>query len=186
MHVCTSHMTAHARFTNFFGTNISDIGDICVCRCQSENGQFIIMIAIYISPGKSMKDIQQFLYENLMIYSKEGSALLEKKFGTKLYDKPMILSGDFNINFADDKNLPLIEFLNEEFGLTMSNDRLTSTTRYKSTIDAVFTRHLDGFESKLFVSYYSYHKPIISVLECIDKDNDNNAKILEITDEDNE
>ena len=33
----------------------------------------------------------------------------------------MILSGDSNINFAEDKNLPLITFLNETLGLTMSN-----------------------------------------------------------------
>jgi len=33
----------------------------------------------------------------------------------------MILSGDFNINFAEDKNLPLIEFLNENIlNLNMS------------------------------------------------------------------
>ncbi|GFS61783.1 hypothetical protein TNCV_4345031 [Trichonephila clavipes] len=61
-----------------------------------------------------------------MIYTKEGSELLEKRFGEKFDDIPMILSGDFNINFADDKNLSLIEFLNETLGLTMSNDRKLS------------------------------------------------------------
>ncbi|KAK0170670.1 hypothetical protein PV328_008495 [Microctonus aethiopoides] len=67
--------------------------------------------------------IQQFLFENLMIYTKEGSEILGKRFGKKYDEVPMILSGDFNINFADDKNLPLIEFLNETLNLNMSNDR---------------------------------------------------------------
>jgi hypothetical protein len=88
-----------------------------------------------------------------------------------------------HINFADDKNLPLIEFLNKEFQLTMSNDRHLSTTRYKTTIDAVFPRYLHRFESKLFVSYFSYHKPIVSVFEYDDnKDNNNNERIVEIMD----
>lgn len=183
--MCTSHMDVHARFSKVFGATVSDIGDICICRCNSENGQSIIMVAVYISPGKSMRVIQDFLYENLMIYTKEGSELLEKKVGKRFDNLPMILSGDFNINFADDKNLPLIEFLNKEFRLTMSNDRNLSTTRYKTTIDAVFTRYLDRFESKLFISYFSYHKPIISVLEYGDNnDSDNTARITEIMDED--
>uniref|UniRef100_A0A0K8TMU8 Endonuclease/exonuclease/phosphatase domain-containing protein n=1 Tax=Tabanus bromius TaxID=304241 RepID=A0A0K8TMU8_TABBR len=95
----------------------------------------------------------------------------------------MILSGDFNTNFAeDDKNQLLIEFLNNEFGLTMSNDRNLSTTKYKTTIDAVFIRHLNRFESKLFVSYFSYHKPIVSVLEIGDDDagNDDGERVVEI------
>jgi len=74
-------------------------------------------------------------------------------------------SGYFNINFADDKNQLLIEFLNNEFGLTMSNDRNLSTTKYKSTIDVVFIRLLNRLESKLFVSYFSYHKFTVSGLE---------------------
>ena len=49
----------------------------------------------------------------------------------------MTLSGDFNINFAEDKNLPLITFLNETLGLTMSNDRELNTAKYRTTIDAV-------------------------------------------------
>lgn len=35
----------------------------------------------------------------------------------------MVLSVDFNVNFADDKNLLLIEFLNETLDLSMTNDR---------------------------------------------------------------
>ncbi|KAF0709831.1 Uncharacterized protein FWK35_00037850, partial [Aphis craccivora] len=85
-------------------------------------------------------------------------------------------------DIGDDKNLPLLEFFKNIFGLNMSNDRNLST-RYKTTIDAVFTRYLNKFESKLFVLYFSYHKPIVSVLEiCDDAGSDDGARVGEIMD----
>ena len=33
------------------------------------------------------------------------------------------------------------------------------------TIDAVFTQYFHKFQSNIFVSHFSYHKPIISFLE---------------------
>ena len=77
----------------------------------------------------------------------------------------MILSGEFNINFAENKNLPLITFLNETLGLTTSNDRKLNTKKYKTTIDADFIQYLDKFQSNIFVSYFSYPEPIVSFLE---------------------
>ncbi|GFV57764.1 ATP-dependent DNA helicase [Trichonephila clavipes] len=157
-HIVTSYMDIHTKFTRGIGVNVPDIGEICVARCNSENGQYILMVAVYISPEKSMQQIEQFLFENLMIYTKEGSELLEKRFGEKFDDIPMILSGDFNINFADDKNLSLIEFLNETLGLTMSNDRKVSTT--------------------------NYHKPIVSFLEYNEMiERTDNLSIVEINDD---
>jgi len=52
-----------------------------------------------------------------MIYTREGSEILKKRFGYKFDDVPIILSVDFNINFSDDKNLPLIQFLKEALGI---------------------------------------------------------------------
>ena len=67
-------------FSSMLCTNVSDIGNICVCRCHSENEPLIIMVGIYNSPGKSM---QEFLYEIFFIYSKEGSELLQRKVGIR-------------------------------------------------------------------------------------------------------
>lgn len=92
-------------------------------------------------------------------YTKEGSALVGKKF----HEMPLILSGDFNVNFADDLSKPLIDFSREKLDLEMSNNKNVSTTRYGTTIDAVFTRRLERFRSEVYVCYFSYHKPIISV-----------------------
>ncbi|GFV88250.1 ATP-dependent DNA helicase [Trichonephila clavipes] len=83
-HIVTSYMDIHTKFTRGIGVNVSDIGEICVARCNSENGQYILMVAVYISPEKSMQQIEQFLFENLMIYTKEGSELLEKDLAKNL------------------------------------------------------------------------------------------------------
>lgn len=120
-----------------------------------------MVVAVYISPGKSATEIRKFLHENLLIYTKEGSALL----GENYHQIPMILSGDFNINFAEDTSQSLIDFLHEKFDLSMSNDKNTSTTRYGTTIDAVFSRFLEKMESRIFICYFSYHKPIVSFIE---------------------
>ena len=133
-----SYMDIHTKFTKSIGVNVSDVGEICIAHYNSKIEQYILMVAIYISPRKSM--IQKFLFENLTIYTKEGSEILEKRFGKAYDNEPMILSGDFNIKFADDKNLPLIDFV---------NDKKHSATKYKTTIDAVFTRYLDEFQSHI-------------------------------------
>ena len=83
--------------------------------------------------------------DNLMLYTKEGSEVFEKRFGEKLENVPMILSTDFNFNFADDRNIPVIDFFNEALGLIVSKDRKLSIAKYKTTIEAVFTRHFHKF-----------------------------------------
>ena len=82
---------------------------------------------------------------------------------------PLVLAGDFNINFSNEKSKPLLQFLLDEIDLRINNDPAESTTRYNTTIDAVFSRHLHKIESKTYVSsYFSYHKPIITTIDCTD------------------
>ena len=80
-------MDTHKNFTRGAVVNVSNIGKICVARCNSESGQYSLIVAVYISPGNSLKQIQQFLFENLMIYTKEDSSILEKRFGETFDDK---------------------------------------------------------------------------------------------------
>ena len=63
------------------------------------------MVTIYISPNQSIIKIE-FIHENLLISIEAGCALLDRN----LHKLPMILSGDFNINFSKDKSKPLVEF----------------------------------------------------------------------------
>ncbi|KAF0742243.1 Uncharacterized protein FWK35_00028760 [Aphis craccivora] len=46
----------------------------------------------------------------------------------------------------------------------MSNDQYTSLTKSGTTIDAVFSLYLDTIESRMYVLYFSYHKPIMSTV----------------------
>lgn len=46
-----------------------------------------------------------------------------KNFGKKFDEEHIILSEDVNTNLVEDKSLPLIEFLNQLLGFTISNDR---------------------------------------------------------------
>ena len=54
-----------------------------------------------------------------MLYTKEASEVFEKNLvkNWRVYRCP-----EFNFNFADDRNIPIIDFFNEAFGLTMSNN----------------------------------------------------------------
>jgi len=45
----------------------------------------------------------------------------------------------------------------------MNNDPAISTTRADTCIDAVFTRHVEYLQTMNFVSYFSYHKPLLSI-----------------------
>ena len=45
----------------------------------------------------------------------------------------------------------------------MNNDPQESTTKYGTTIDAVFSRYLENIKFQTYVSYFSYHKPIVSI-----------------------
>lgn len=172
--IVSNFMDIHLRNTETYGFSKSEIGEICIAQCVTEDRMEILLVAIYISPKKSVKEVISFLHRNLLMYTKGGSELL----GLMLHEMPMILSGDFNINFASPtESVTLVDFLKEKLNLTMSNDPTQSTTRHGTTIDAVFTRFLDKFESRTFISYFSYHEPIISFLESSDDCNNDNINV---------
>ena len=56
--------------------------------------------------------------------------------------------------------------------------------KHKTTIDAVFIRYLGKFLTNIFVSYFSYHKPIVSFLEYNELiQNTNSLSIVETNDD---
>ncbi|GFV16455.1 ATP-dependent DNA helicase [Trichonephila clavipes] len=106
VNIITPSMECSVR-SDIYGTIQSSVGDLSLSECVIDNGQTIIIIAVYITPYKKLDDIIEFLHRLLLPYTSRGSALINKN-----YDKiPMILSVDFNVNFALDKSLQLIEFL---------------------------------------------------------------------------
>lgn len=120
---------------------------------------------LYISPNQRVNEIIKFLHFVLLPYTPVGSADLGEEYDTM----PMIIGGDFNINFSSDKAEPLILFLREKLNLRMNTNRNIPTTNSDTTIDAVFSRYLETLQSQLYVSYFSYHKPIILFIKEIEQ-----------------
>ncbi|GFU84809.1 ATP-dependent DNA helicase [Trichonephila clavipes] len=111
VNVMTPSMECSVSQSDIYGTIQSSVGDLCLAECVINNGQKIIIVAVYITPNKKLDDIIEFLHQSLLPYTSRGSALLNKN-----YDKiPMILSVDFNVNSALDKSLQLIESLKDNF-----------------------------------------------------------------------
>lgn len=118
------------------------------------------MVVIYITPNIKLDEVEYFIHCTLLEYT-EGSKILDRNS----HKFPLILAGDFNINFADKKSERLITFLLEKLNLKINNDPQVSTTKYGTTIDGVFSRYLEDIKSQSYVSYFSYHKPIVSIIQ---------------------
>lgn len=79
------------------------------------------------------------------------------------------MGGDFNINFSSDEAQPLISFLENILNLKMNTARNIPSTNYKITLDGVFSRFLNDIKSEIYISYFSYHKPIITCIKYIEE-----------------
>ncbi|GFU17212.1 uncharacterized protein TNCV_1854411 [Trichonephila clavipes] len=125
VNIITPSMECSVSQFDINGTIQSLLGDLCLAECVIDNGHKIIIVAVYITQNKKLDDIIEFLHRSLLPYTSRGSALLNQN-----YDKiPMILSGDFKVNFALDKSLQLIEFLKDNFTLSLQNKRIISRTK---------------------------------------------------------
>jgi len=167
-HVITSHIDLQVKNSIQEDATKSNIGDLCTAQCITENGMQIIIVVVYISPNNTVNEIIRFLRFNLLPYSVIGTSALQDNYN----NLPMIVSGDFNINFDKETSpsQPLIEFFQDMLHLNIVNHRNQSTTIGGTTIDAVFSRFLDKIDSKNFISYFSYHKPIITIVESNKRD----------------
>lgn len=157
--VTPSHDIALRLSTQVSATS-SEIGDICAVRCTNSNNEPLIIVTIYIFPKKTVNNIIEFIHETLLPYTIRGSAILKKNY----HQIPMIMVGDFNVDFSLYESQPIIDFLNDEFNLRINNSTFESQTGHEPTIDAAFSRNLQQLESKIYVSYFSYHKPIVSFI----------------------
>lgn len=175
-HVTTLNMDLAVQNATEVHVSQTSIGDMCASHVKLEDGSELIMIVVYISPNNKMDHIISFLHERLFPYSQRGSII----FKTNKHKLPLILAGDFNVNFARAESMPLMTFLQKEFQLQINNNPRESTTKYGTTIDAVFVRYLDNVSSNTFVTYFSYHRPIITV---IPPEETSNITITELTDE---
>jgi hypothetical protein len=80
-------------------------------------------------------------------------------------DMPIILLGDFNVNVKDNYNAELVEFTKDTLELDVLSDLSQGTTRSNSCIDMVFGQNVNNLFCKNYVSYFNYHKHILSTTD---------------------
>jgi len=114
-------------------------GDICAIE-SSINGQRTLIVTVYVNPNSNMADIKLFFLTNLLMYSPKASEMFEelRELGTI----PIILSGDFNLDFTKEENKEFIDFMKDRFELQLKSDPKISTSRNGNCTDMIFARHL--------------------------------------------
>lgn len=83
-----------------------------------------------------------------------------------LYTKvgmPIVVTGDFNIDVSKKENTEFIDFMKQYLLLDLSSDPNQATTLGGTCLDLLFTRNIHA-DNKRYCSYFSYHRPILSVL----------------------
>ncbi|KAK0180856.1 hypothetical protein PV327_003193 [Microctonus hyperodae] len=133
-------------------------GEMCIAESAMANGKLIIIAMAYITPNIKIDDVIYFIHRSLLVYSHEGAAILEGGQN----ELPLILSGNFNMNFASEDSTRLVEFLCDKFSLFMDKE-LTSTMTKSDTIDTLFSRYLQNIESQIYISHLNHHKPLSSI-----------------------
>ena len=96
-HIVTSNMDIIMQNVMTASAAVSNVGDICSTQCTTNTGCIIIIITVYISPNQTIDAIKRFLLFHLLPYSEAAASIINENYHTL----PIILTGDFNVNFAD-------------------------------------------------------------------------------------
>lgn len=75
----------------------------------------MVILYIWVSPNQGIQGIIEYIHWVLVVYTDKCSGILKKNFN-KL---PLILAGDFIVNFADEKSQPLKTVLFEILHLSI-------------------------------------------------------------------
>ncbi|KAK0086960.1 hypothetical protein PV326_005381 [Microctonus aethiopoides] len=70
------------------------------------SGRKIVNMGVYMSPNPHINNIIAFLHGSLLRYILDGGKVFPQRDDFKL----LILTGDFNVNFALDTSIKLIDF----------------------------------------------------------------------------
>lgn len=140
----------------------TDIGDLCKVE-TTVDGQRVLLVSIYLSNGTTLRDKMEFFERCLLKYSIKLKGLFLFVERLKLYDLPIIMCGDFNIDFRSNDGMRFLQFMNETFGCTLNNSLSVSTTRNMTCIDGVFTRNVYNAQTMDYVSNFSHHRPPLSI-----------------------
>jgi hypothetical protein len=113
------------------------------------NGEKVLIVTLYLSINTPIDDCKRFVLIQLGTFapkfSEEYSIVPEEGHNTIR----IILAGDFNIELKKENETSVIN-MEETFGL-------------KSYIDMVFARNFDNLKCANYITYFSYHRPILSI-----------------------
>ncbi|UYV76646.1 K02A2.6-like [Cordylochernes scorpioides] len=140
-------------------------GDMCMTEvtCFAANTSFKFLLgAVYIHPGASMQDIGILLWQGLGPYIHNSQ--YAPPFVQVDSSIPILLCGDFNKNVKPDNSF--LKFMKNTYNLDCVSNVSKSTTLKGTTIDLTFARHITA-ETLPFISYFSYHRPILNKITQI-------------------
>lgn len=140
----------------------TDIGDLCKVE-TTVDGQRVLLVSIYLSNGTTLRDEIEFLERYLLPYSIKLKGMFLFVEHLKLYDLPIVLCGDFNIDFRSENGVRFRQFMTETFGCTINNSVDVSMIRNMTCNDGVFTRNVSNVQTLAYVSYFSHHRPLLSI-----------------------
>lgn len=78
---------------------------------------------------------------------------------------PLVVTGDFNIDVSKPENKDFIDFMQKYLRLNLVTNPIQATTLGGSCLDLTFSRNI-SVECKRYCAYFSYHRPILSVLRA--------------------
>lgn len=126
-------------------------GDICAAEITVDSRK-IIVFAVYLSPNTTLKQAKTYMTRNLFKYNYDDNETT-----------PVVVTGDFNIDISRPEGYDFVDFMAKYLKLELASS-IESTTLGGSCIDMVFTRHVSGVRCKRFITYFSYHRPIVTTL----------------------
>lgn len=145
-------------------STMPEIGDICAVEVVIR-GQRCIMVSVYLSPNTCMADIRAFLAMNLGAYTRKFTEVFPDIIRFNLTDLPMIVAGDFNLDIKKKENEEFVNFMKNYLEIDLCYTKSLSTTKNNTCIDLMFSRNCEGVDYMKYVSYFSYHDPILAVIK---------------------
>jgi hypothetical protein len=127
------------------------------------NGEKVLIVALYLSNNTTIDGCKRFVLSHLGTFapkfSEEYSIVPEEGLNTI----PILLARDFKIELKRKENETFVTDMEETFGLKLMSNPQCSTTISKSCINMVFARNVDNLKCANYITYFSYHRPILSI-----------------------
>lgn len=142
-------------------------GDIALAQITVNNSFRFIAASLYIHPNAETKYIKLLLFRSLCRFGRSISKVIEEIEPD--ITTPIFLTGDFNVDPNDPRNDWLVPYMQQEYDLQLV--QTSPTTLGNTTIDLTFVRQLSPTIMP-YVSYFSYHRPIVHRLAICTNDFD--------------